>query len=110
MTKEKVALITGAGSGIGRAVATSLMANGYAAVLVGRRKDALEQTLALGKERGGLGLAVPTDIGRSDQVVALFDQVRETYGRLDVLFNNAGAQAPAVSLEELDDSAWQASI
>lgn len=111
MTAEtKVALVTGAGSGIGRAVATTLMANGYITVLAGRRPEALKETLASGEALGGVGLDVPTDISDSAAVSALFERVRATYGRLDVLFNNAGAQAPAVSLEELDDSSWQASM
>src|SRR5690554_3541034 len=109
-TKNKVALITGAGSGIGRAVATTLMANGYIAVLAGRRADALDETLAMGVEQGGAGLAVPTDISDPDSVSALFERIQEEYGRLDVLFNNAGAQAPAVSLENLDTKSWQESI
>lgn len=111
MTSEvKVALVTGAGSGIGRAVATTLMANGYITVVAGRRPEALKQTLALGEDLGGTGLDVPTDISDPGAVAALFERVRASYGRLDVLFNNAGAQAPAVSLEELDDHSWQASI
>lgn len=109
-TTVKVALITGAGSGIGRAVATTLMANGYIAVLAGRRADALNETLAMGIEQGGAGLAVPTDISDPDSVSVLFERVQEAYGRLDVLFNNAGAQAPAVSLENLDTKSWQESI
>ena len=109
-TTVKVALITGAGSGIGREVATTLMANGYIAVLAGRRADALDETLAMGIEQGGAGLAVPTDISDPDSVSVLFERVQEAYGRLDVLFNNAGAQAPAVSLENLDTKSWQESI
>lgn len=111
MTKQiKVALVTGAGSGIGRAVAVALMKNGYTTVLAGRRAQALDDTLKMGTDQGGAGLAVATDVSDPDSVAALFAQVRQSFGRLDVLFNNAGVSAPAVSLEDLEIEAWQRSV
>lgn len=106
MTPNKVALVTGAGSGIGRAVALALHANGYALVLAGRRSAELEKTIqsAAGREPGML--AVPTDVSQPDQVRALFAKLRETFGRIDVLFNNAGSGAPAIPMEELTFEQW----
>ncbi|SMD13573.1 SDR family oxidoreductase [Kibdelosporangium aridum] len=97
----QVAVITGAGSGIGRAVAVELLEAGYAVVLAGRREDKLRETAALAQ---GDSLPVPTDVADPDSVRALFEQVRARYGRMDVLFNNAGLNAPGnvadVSLED----------
>ena len=104
---DKVAIVTGAGSGIGRAVAVALMQAGYGVALAGRRRDALEKTAALGKSSGRRAVAVPTDIGNPVQVTALFAAVREAFGRLDLLFNNAGTGAPAVPLEDLPLAEWQ---
>ena len=109
-SNEKVALVTGAGSGIGRSVALALMEAGYAVVLAGRRREALEETAALGREFGKPTLAVPTDIGDPASVKALFAQVREKFGRLDVLFNNAGSGAPAIPLEDLTYEQWKAVV
>src|SRR4051812_28193719 len=86
----RVALVTGAGSGIGRAVALALMGAGYTVVLAGRRGGPLEETAAEGAARGGRALAVPTDVGDPASVEALFARTREAFGRLDLLFNNAG--------------------
>jgi NAD(P)-dependent dehydrogenase (short-subunit alcohol dehydrogenase family) len=98
---RKVALVTGAGSGIGRAVAQALAGADYCVALAGRRADPLEQTaLAAGDRRRDL-LAVPTDVGDPDAVATLFARVAERFGRLDLLFNNAGIGAPAIGLEEL---------
>ena len=92
--RGKVALVTGAGSGIGRATALALMAEGYAMVLVGRRQEQLDATAELGKATGSRSLAVPTDVGDPAAVKALFAKVKEEFGRLDLLFNNAGTGTP----------------
>ncbi|NKB72403.1 MAG: SDR family NAD(P)-dependent oxidoreductase [Candidatus Latescibacteria bacterium] len=105
-TTEKIALVTGAGSGIGRHSALALVKAGYTVALAGRRRDALEETAALAGEPGNT-LAVPTDVGDPASVDALFAAVKDRYGRLDVLFNNAGTGAPAVLLEELSYQQWQ---
>ena len=102
----KVAVVTGAGSGIGRASALALAEAGYCVTLAGRRQDALEETARLGKgaERT---LVVPTDVARPDQVSALFERTLARFGRLDVLFNNAGINAPGVAFEDLSYEKWQ---
>ena len=107
-THDKVALVTGAGSGIGRHSALALAEAGYAVVLVGRRQDALEETARLAGAASTL--AVPTDVGDPESVNALFAQVEEHYGRLDVLFNNAGRGAPAVLFEDLEYADWQSVV
>jgi NAD(P)-dependent dehydrogenase (short-subunit alcohol dehydrogenase family) len=98
---SRIALVTGAGSGIGRAVSLALNAAGYSVVLAGRRASELERTAA-----GSSMLAVPTDITLPDAVAALFDRVKEKFGRLDVLFNNAGMGAPALPMEDLTFEQW----
>jgi NAD(P)-dependent dehydrogenase (short-subunit alcohol dehydrogenase family) len=106
----KVALVTGAGSGIGKASALALAKDGWDVVLAGRRKEPLE---AVAEEVRGLGrqaLAVPTDVTAPASVAALFAQAKETSGRLDLLFNNAGVGAPAVPLEDLPFEKWKAAI
>ena len=103
----KVALVTGAGTGIGKAVALALMKEGYATVLAGRRADKLEETVSEGKSTGAKSLAVPTDIGDPAAIKALFAKTKETFGRLDVLFNNAGIGAPPVPLEDLPYETWK---
>ncbi len=108
MKKEKVALVTGAGSGIGRAVSLALEEAGYAIALAGRRAAQLEETAALGQNKAML--PCPTDVSRPEQVQALFARIEETFGRLDVLFNNAGASAPAVPMEELSFEQWNAVV
>jgi NAD(P)-dependent dehydrogenase (short-subunit alcohol dehydrogenase family) len=104
--REKVAVVTGAGTGIGRAAAVALLREGYAVALAGRRKQALEETagMATGK---GRSLVVPTDVGDPRSVKALFAQVKEAFGRLDVLFNNAGTGAPAIPMEDLTYEQWK---
>jgi NAD(P)-dependent dehydrogenase (short-subunit alcohol dehydrogenase family) len=104
---NKTAIVTGAGSGIGRAVAVALMAAGYRVALTGRRRDALEKTAEMGKASGRQGLVLPADVGKPAEVKALFAAVKETFGRLDLLFNNAGTGAPAVPLEDLPLEEWQ---
>jgi NAD(P)-dependent dehydrogenase (short-subunit alcohol dehydrogenase family) len=107
MAQDKVALVTGAGSGIGRAAALHLQKDGFHVVLAGRRKDELEKTASMAKPGGSRMLAVPTDLADVGQIKALFAKTKATFGRLDVLFNNAGMGAPAVPMEELPIEAWR---
>ena len=107
---RKVALVTGAGSGIGRAVAVTLLNNGFDTVLAGRRLDALEATAKLASGAGTESLAVATDVGDPLAVDALFAKLSERFGRLDVLFNNAGTGAPPVPLEDLSYAQWKAVV
>ena len=108
MATNKVAIVTGAGSGIGKAVALALLREQYAVVLAGRRKEALEATANEGTEAGSrLAMVVPTDVGDPASVQALFAKTKATYGRLDLLFNNAGTGAPAVPLEDLTYEQWK---
>src|ERR1700758_2406960 len=109
-SKPKIAVITGAGSGIGRCVALALAQNGYSVVLAGRRKERLEATAAEAKRMTSPALAVPTDIRDPVSVRVLFEKTREAFGRLDLLFNNAGISDPAVPLEELTYEHWKASV
>jgi len=102
----KVALVTGAGSGIGQAVSLALQADGYSVVLAGRRAAELQKTATLASPAGGRMLAVPTDVGRPEAVRALFAKTHETFGRLDLLFNNAGISAPGVPMEDLTYEQW----
>jgi NAD(P)-dependent dehydrogenase (short-subunit alcohol dehydrogenase family) len=104
----RVALVTGAGSGIGRAVSVALHNVGYSVVLAGRRGAELEKTAAQGsRERM---LVVPTDISKPEQVRALFAKTKDTFGRLDLLFNNAGAGTPAIPMEDLTFEQWSAVV
>jgi NAD(P)-dependent dehydrogenase (short-subunit alcohol dehydrogenase family) len=106
----KVALVTGAGSGVGKAAALALMKEGYAVTLAGRRKEALEATAQEGRATGAASLIVPTDVGDPAAVRALFAQAKERFGRLDLLFNNAGSGAPPVPLEDLTYEQWMAVV
>jgi NAD(P)-dependent dehydrogenase (short-subunit alcohol dehydrogenase family) len=102
----KVAMITGAGSGVGRAAALAMHGAGYSVVLVGRRMAKLEETAAMA-ERGGAGLLpAAADVGRPEEVKELFAKTRKEFGRLDVLFNNAGIGAPGVAMEDLTYAQW----
>ncbi len=107
MATGKIAMVTGAGSGIGKAAALALARAGYAIVLAGRREEAIAAVALAIRADGGAAMAVPTDVGDPDSVAGLFARTKDTYGRLDVLFNNAGMGAPAVPLEELSFADWQ---
>ena len=104
---DKIAIVTGAGSGIGRAVALALLREGYAVVLTGRRKDLLEATALAGKSSGSRTLVVPTDVSNPVAVGALFARTKAEFGRLDLLFNNAGTGAPPLPLEDLTYEQWK---
>lgn len=106
----RVALVTGAGSGIGRAVSAALLAGGYSVVLAGRRPAELAETAGLAGRFSGRMLSVPTDITQPESVRALFERIREVFGRLDVLFNNAGINGPAVPLDDLSYKSWCAVV
>ena len=107
---DRVALVTGAGSGIGRAATLALLGDGYRVVLAGRRREALEQVIADAGLPADRTLAVATDVGDPASVRALFARTAEVFGRLDVLFNNAGSGTPAVPIEELRFEQWQATV
>jgi NAD(P)-dependent dehydrogenase (short-subunit alcohol dehydrogenase family) len=109
-TPRKVALVTGAGSGIGRAVALAMQSVGYSVVVAGRRSAELEQTAASATSSSGQILVVPTDVSKADSVRGLFARTRETFGRLDILFNNAGTNAPGISMEDLTFEEWNAVV
>lgn len=103
---NKVAIVTGAGTGIGKAAALALLADGYRVALAGRRREPLDEVAAV-SGAGARVLAVPTDVSQPESVRALFDAVVQAWGRVDVLFNNAGVSAPGVPLEELDVAQWK---
>jgi NAD(P)-dependent dehydrogenase (short-subunit alcohol dehydrogenase family) len=105
---QRVALVTGAGSGIGRAVAVALSKDGYQVALAGRRRAELDETARQARE--GACLVVPTDVSDPNAVAALFTAAREKFGRLDLLFNNAGFGARAVPLEDLEPSEWRSVV
>jgi NAD(P)-dependent dehydrogenase (short-subunit alcohol dehydrogenase family) len=109
-SNEKVAIVTGAGSGIGRATALALAREGYSVVVAGRRPEPLEATAEEGRAFGGQVLAVPTDVTDADSVSALFAATKKTFGRLDLLFNNAGRGAPPVPLDELTYEQWRSVV
>jgi NAD(P)-dependent dehydrogenase (short-subunit alcohol dehydrogenase family) len=107
---SKIAIVTGAGSGIGRASAIALLKAGYSVGLAGRRADALQETIKQAGADGARALAVPTDVTSPDSVRALFAKAKEKWGRLDLLFNNAGQNAPGIPLEELSFEQWKAVV
>jgi NAD(P)-dependent dehydrogenase (short-subunit alcohol dehydrogenase family) len=106
----KVALVTGAGTGIGKAVALAFLQEGYRVTLTGRRKELLERAVVEAGTAAGQALIVPTDVRDPASVRALFTQTQEAFGRLDVLFNNAGVSAPGIPLEDLSYEQWQAVV
>jgi NAD(P)-dependent dehydrogenase (short-subunit alcohol dehydrogenase family) len=110
MAQKRIAIVTGAGSGIGRAVSLALNANGYSVVLAGRHLEWLEKTAAQSSSSGARVLAVPTDIARQESVKALFAKTKEEFGRLDLLFNNAGIGTPAMPMEDLPLELWQSVV
>lgn len=105
-----IALVTGASQGIGRAVALGLLQDGFRVVLAARRAEPLEALAEEARQQGGEALAVPCDVTDAASVEALFARIRETYGRLDLLFNNAGVGAPAVPIDELELDAWHRAV
>jgi NAD(P)-dependent dehydrogenase (short-subunit alcohol dehydrogenase family) len=107
MAAQKIALVTGAGTGVGRAAALALLREGYAVVLAGRRRDKLEE---VAREANGPTLVAPADVADPASTKALFAKAKETYGRLDVLFNNAGIGAPAMPIDEIPFDRWQAVV
>ena len=110
MSQGKIALVTGAGSGIGKAVAHGLLEDGFTVVLAGRRIEPLEEVAKLAKEKGQIALPVSVDVRDAASVENLFSVIEKTYGRLDVAFNNAGVNAPAVTIDELPLDKWQNAI
>ena len=107
---DKVAIVTGGGSGIGGRTALALLQEGYSVVLAGRRAEALQTMVKEAGEAGSQTLAVPTDVSDPASVRALFAKTKETYGRLDLLFNNAGIVAPSQSLEDITFEQWKAVV
>ncbi|MGE3904734.1 MAG: SDR family oxidoreductase [Reyranellaceae bacterium] len=107
MSSGKIAIVTGAGTGIGRAVALALLKAGYSVTLTGRRREPLEATAAMAK---GRTLIVPGDVGKPDDVKNIFAETKKTFGRLDLLFNNAGMGAPPINLEDLTYEQWKAVV
>jgi len=105
-----VALVTGAGSGIGRAVCHALLKNDYCVVLAGRRLEPLQETVDLAAVEPERTLCVPTDVGKPEQVKELFEQCEARFGRLDLLFNNAGSYTPGIPMEDLTYEQWQATV
>jgi NAD(P)-dependent dehydrogenase (short-subunit alcohol dehydrogenase family) len=110
MAERKVALVTGAGTGVGRAVTLALMHEGYAVVLAGRRKALLDTVAKEGAQTPGEALTVAADVADPVSIKALFAKAKDSYGRLDLLFNNAGIGAPAVPIEDLPLDKWQAVV
>jgi NAD(P)-dependent dehydrogenase (short-subunit alcohol dehydrogenase family) len=108
--KDKVAIVTGAGTGIGKSAALALLADGYRVGLVGRRKELLDKTAADAGAASANTLVLCADVGNPESVKALFAKVRETWGRLDLLFNNAGMGAPAIPMEDLSFEQWKAVV
>jgi NAD(P)-dependent dehydrogenase (short-subunit alcohol dehydrogenase family) len=103
---DKIAVITGAGSGIGRASALALIEAGFSVVLAGRRQGMLEETAALAKAPAARTMVVPTDVADPGSIAAVFDAIKQTYGRIDLLFNNAGTSTRGIPFEELTFEQW----
>jgi NAD(P)-dependent dehydrogenase (short-subunit alcohol dehydrogenase family) len=110
MGSAKVAIVTGAGTGVGRAVTLALLQEGYSVALAGRRREALDATAREGAVASSRTLVVPTDVADASSVRSLFARTKEAFGRLDLLFNNAGIGAPPVLLEDLTYAQWKAVV
>jgi NAD(P)-dependent dehydrogenase (short-subunit alcohol dehydrogenase family) len=108
--QDKVAVITGAGSGIGRATALAFLNDGWRVVAAGRRPAPLDETVELAGANRGRALAVPTDVGDPKSVHALFARAKEAFGRVDALFNNAGQNAPGIAFEDLSYEKWKSVV
>ena len=106
----KSAIVTGAGTGIGKSAATALLKNGYRVALAGRRREPLEAAIAAAGVAPGQALAIPTDVANPASVAALFAEVKAKFGRLDLLFNNAGIGAPGVNMEDLTFEQWKSVV
>ncbi len=107
---DKIALVTGAGSGIGQGCATALLKDGWHVVFTGRSADKLHQAIAASGEHGARALAVPCDVGSEASVAALFATVQQRFGRLDLLFNNAGISLPSLPPDEVGGEAWRRAV
>ncbi|NYT80708.1 SDR family oxidoreductase [Alcaligenaceae bacterium] len=110
MNGDKFALVTGAGSGIGKRIALALIQDGYTVALTGRRRDVLEATAQEGSRHGDRSLVIPADVSDPHAVEHLFEEIRLRFGRLDLLFNNAGVFARSTSLENLDYQEWKTAV
>ena len=109
-SNSKVAIITGAGSGIGWATALAFLNDGYHVALAGRRQEALEEAIKESGENASRAIAVPTDVREAEAVKNLFAKTRDTFGRIDVVFNNAGISAAGIALEDLTVEQWKAVV
>ncbi len=110
MANDRIALVTGAGTGIGRAAALGLLKANWHVVLTGRRKELLDETAEMAASAGGKAVAVPCDVGDPASVKALFDEISRSFGRLDLLFNNAGHGGPSAPMEDITFEQWQAVV
>ena len=110
MSNARIALVTGAGSGVGKAVAIGLLEDGFKVVLAGRRLELLQEVAQIAKDKGQEALPVSVDVRDAVSVENLFSEIEKQYGRLDVTFNNAGVNAPAVSIDELPLEKWHNAI
>ncbi len=107
MATNKVAIVTGGGTGIGRSAALALQADGWNVAVAGRRKEELDKTVAMAKSGGGKMVAVPADLSKQGDVRKLFEETKKAFGRLDFLFNNAGMGLPAGPMEDITLEKWQ---